>query len=429
MNVASNRSGRGLTAMVFLFVVGSVAFGQATQLGGPTDTKKVLLFNMLQGTEAVNRKTVGAAAKYYAYRATWPANVIEPEKVARDLDDVITQIMNSKNFNKARTREIDDFIKVFGEELVVAMKEVTDLPVIENSRSQISAGQMFVPLARLQTDAVDNYFSDLVKFQGNERKGHDVVRFWALRGMREMFPVKAWGEPVGIFELDKKSNIARKAADLARVKALSEFILRPAPTTTTSEEQLAAFHYLRRDAIETLSHAGYPAVNALKPGPAQKNAKVEGEIALVLMKVLVPGALNPDSTPLERAEAGIGLCQMKMVELYDPTPTYYFMGRSLIDLGRYAAENPKGTHGKVLSKRWELAIKELRAGATKESQARAAEFERKSVSVLAAIATGGDPKHLNELEIIVNKWAPPAAPIVLFDKRIESTPIVDWKGP
>ena len=191
---------------------------------------------------------------------------------------------------------------------------------------------------------------------------------------------------------------------------------------------MAAFHYLRREAIETLSYGGYPAVNALKPAANKKDAKVEGEIALVLMKVLVPGAITPEANTLERTEAAIGLCQMKMVDLYDPAPTYYFMGRGLVDLGRFVAANPKSTHAKVLSKRWELAIRELRSGAPRELQAKAAEFEKKSASVLTSIAAGGAINALNELETLVDAWAPPPGPITLFKKTIESTPI-EWKGP
>jgi hypothetical protein len=117
-----------------------------------------------------------------------------------------------------------------------------------------------------------------------------------------------------------------------------------------------------------------------------------------------------------------------MLELYDPTPTYYFMGKGFVDLGRFVAANPKGAPVKVLSKRWELAIKELRASAPKESQARAIDFEEKSAQIWKAMANGSDLKNLNDLETLVNKWAPPPGPIVLFKNAIESTPI-EWKGP
>ena len=133
------------------------------------------------------------------------------------------------------------------------------------------------------------------------------------------------------------------------MQALTDFIFRPAPKTAKPEE-LEAYRFLRREAIESLGLAGAPAVAAVK-FQVQKIDTVEGPIAPILLRVLMPGGLTPEASLAERNEAALALCSLKPLDKYDPAPTYYFINQTLFDLCRDYSEDFSNIGGGAKSQR------------------------------------------------------------------------------
>ena len=143
---------------------------------------------------------------------------------------------------------------------------------------------------------------------------------------------------------------------------MTRFILRPEPTPP-NPDTLEAYRYIRREAIETLAKGGWPAVNSYRENVG---SKVEGPIALTLMKVLVPGNMKPTPTLAERNEAALGLCQLKGTATYEGKVTLPYIAETLIELNKtYAEDLPNIKEGKarfawkIEGARWKKALEVL----------------------------------------------------------------------
>jgi len=260
---------------------------------------------------------------------------------------------------------------------------------------------------------------------------HDLIKLGAIKALRKFMPVDGWGEantdPTLLYD---KIKIARKKGDLERVEALTQFILRPPPAMANSEE-LEAYRFLRREAIETLGEARAPAVAAFV---LKKQGEVEWPIAPVLLRVLIPGAMTPEPNLYERNEAALGLCNMKSFDLYEPGPTYYFINKTFFELAKDFSEDftniaagdkrklPTTFPWKHTSKAWDAGLKNLSAvAADKADKKKADTIFRNAQEIMARMF---DHKSNINANIVAPdpQWAPPAE-FKLFKLAIQSAPL------
>jgi hypothetical protein len=197
-----------------------------------------------------------------------------------------------------------------------------------------------------------------------------------------------------------------------------------------NSEELEAYRFLRREAIETLGEARAPAVAAFV---LKKQGEVEGPIAPVLLRVLIPGAMTPEPNLHERNEAALGLCNMKSFDLYEPEKTYYFINKTFFELAKDFSEDftniaagdkrkmPTTFPWKYTSKAWEAGLKNLIAAADKSDKKKAQTIDTNAREILARML---DHKQNINANIVAPdpQWAPPAE-FWLFKRAITSAPL------
>jgi hypothetical protein len=447
---------RGLAALVLVTATSvSVSFGQGgrQQLGNSEVIEKAykaIKFSFLQqanGGKQPEAADLDLAAKFFVYRMTWDDALTA--KAVFEFNDLIEK----ETVGRAILGKVNDTTKFksdFTKALVVRFRELTDLPLLDNARSILHGAQMFTGLAKMQQEEAGVYLQELIDDKKNP-PGQDAIRVYALRALGEMLPVSAWGEPAGNFVFGSKTNLAKKERDLARIDVLNRFILRPAPTAP-DPETLEAHRYLRREAIECLAKGGWPAVDSYRDNAA---SKADGQIALTLMKVLVPGSLNPPPTLAERNEAALGLCSIKGTATYDGRATLPFIAATLIELNKtYAEDLPNIKMGqahfgwKIEGARWKKALDLLvdpvngPFSKDKAGLALAEAFEGKAKGEMASDAIGAWLKHntaINTLKIegFMNANLPKgpisifkdvASPTLNFGGKLENAMIVPRGG-
>lgn len=418
-------------AIVSSIWVGISVLGVAQPPGNTSKIEKDFRDNKGKLTDAANsgKKTsievMDAGAQYFTYRVMWHD--------ASGSDSAVSHIKQFEAFIKlalAGKATDPSFANAFSPVLVARFKEMTDLPVVDNARPLVHLTQMMPTLAKLHDDTVNRYLLDLLDPKAGK---HDLIKLGAIKALREFMPVDGWGDTsIESSLLQDKIKMARKSADKERIAALTQFILRP-PTGLTKSEELEAFRYLRREAIETLAEAKAPAVAAFV---LKGKGEVEGPIASVLLGVLMPG-MNPETNLYERNEAALGLANMKAFELYNPAPAYYFINKTLYELAQDFSNDfanikedekrkiPTTFPWKVTAKRWEAGLRQLVASADKSNKKKAEQIESNARPVLGRMFDQKANVDANVVAPIVS-MAPPAE-FSLFKSTIKSEPL-KWDG-
>lgn len=412
----------------------------------------------IEGKEPpADASVLDTAAKYYAYRFTWTAlheAKVDPGKMdafqlhAKEFADHIKTI----NFWREKNANLP-FVDKYAPVLVAHFKELTNLPTVENSKSLIHGLQSLPVLARLPHDSVSKFLYQLVD---EKSKSHDLVKLYAIRAIRELpspgervdarlFDPKSanydhrpgvicpWDQGVNGPMLTDKVRLARKALDLERVDVLTKFILRPMPSKQPGPGEEDAYRYLRREAIETLGQSGYPAVSAYTLGG---KAELEGQIAPVLLKVFTEN-LDPPADLAGRVEAAIALCNMAPMAHYDPAPAQFFIGSTLVELGKeYNTDYPNikaGEKGadkrplptvfpwKIVAKRFDQGLKDQKLANPNDKRAVALEVGGRAVADGMYLY-----KPLNapvaDLNSQIGAWKP-AAEFRVFKAQLKSEPL------
>ena len=278
-----------------------------------------------KGDEAVAK----AAAEWFLFRITHKSAYDQAEVHKTFAAEVATawekKLGGQANDNR---KYINSY---FGPALVASMKEVmTRNPPAKEASTAIHAAMMLPTMARFKADPVGAYLADLI--DNKDGTTHDIVRLYALKGMREYLPIFSFYDD---YEIDGKlSNLnavlAKKPHDIKNIDALVKFIERPVSVAGMTKEEIDAVRYLRREAIITLAQVGAPAVSAIK-----KLKKVEGPVAPTLLKVLVKGkgGLQPPASLSEKIEAAHGLCYMKHANMpeYNPDVAAYLIGQTVVE--------------------------------------------------------------------------------------------------
>ena len=313
------------------------------------------LFDGTTQPGAADKKFAEAAAQWYVYRITHKTVLGNPVLLARvytDLDNAVKNAMDKDRQVKNRA-----FMNLFSGALVASMKEALAANININPTVVVHAGMMLPTMAKLKQDSISDYLMGLV----SDEKSEDVIRLYALKGLKETMPIRTQLEEE---DFTDKAFVARKNRDVKAVETLTKYIERPVKIDGLPYEEVEAIRYLRREAIISLAHAGAPAVLALK-----KPEKKEGLLAPTLLRVLSKDGLEPPASLQEKIEAALGLCAMKYPNMpeYEPAVAIYLIGRTLDEvIGEYKLDYKNfvaaGAGRKLPRIAWKTESKRLDAG-------------------------------------------------------------------
>jgi hypothetical protein len=298
--------------------------------------------------------------------------------------------------NKKKNRE---FVKQFTPFLLKAYDTLFDQKFHDYRQPIINVAPTLVWAAHMRGDGIGYYLAAILTDQKKNR--HDVIKYYAAKAMREFFPV----EPTEKGAILAGFQARRKDRELQMVDALTKFIERPA--AANSEDEEAAYHYLRREAIESLAFAQTPTVVFDK-------GKVDCPIAPLLFRILSPKSdLKPAPNLAEKLEAAIGACEIKYKDIpdYQPELQPYLVGLFLheyfIEYNKDLAEikgdtrKPARMTWKIHSKRLELALGDMvkRAKGQAGVEKNAKLLESAAVPMLGSMQ-GKEYKQINQQELL-----------------------------
>ncbi len=285
------------------------------------------LTNLLSGADKytpADKDVSKTAAELFVYQFTWrdyyrPKPLRTPQQLLRDFHDRMKQAGELAPGNRV-------FMDVFSRDLIDAVKyAMKSLKVAEQRQQCVNIAQMLSMLALCKNEQVGDFLTEVVA----DSKQHPLYRFYAVRGLREFFPVY---QVTGKDDLTSKIVQDKRARALQRVGAVQAYIFQKWEFTPGVKEELDAVIYQRREGVRTLAQAEVPAVEV------EKNAlgaaiKVEGAVAVSLMKVLMKDGLTPPASLAERAEAAIGVCKLKVQnqDVYRSDLAVVLVGQLLLD--------------------------------------------------------------------------------------------------
>ena len=390
---------RGFSLFLVLFAVPGIGWGQG-QLGTVEGLKKAFSDtnkrrDQLHSGEATPVKgdanVAEAIANYYLYRIT---HVTErPEKVQEEFSKAVDSAMEKRA--KSNRAYVEGY---FAPALAKSMTEVLNRDFKADRSAVIHAAMMLPALGRLKADATNDLLIALVK------NGNDVVRLYALKGLRETMPITPQPLEVVLDFKDAAQNQKRNR-DTLHVDSLARYIQTPIPVSGMRDEEVAAVRYIRREAIISLARAGSPAVLA-RPIKLGKKADPDGPVAPALLMVLA-GNVKPGPSLQEKVEAVVGLCNLKYPEMpeYDPSVATFLIGQTMLE---FTAEYSKdlanfgvgGAKKELPYLAWKTEAKRLKASlgeytkTTKTKQA--TELQAYSEPILEAV---GDYKTPNAAKV------------------------------
>jgi len=215
--------------------------------------------------------------------------------IVRNLGEVIIDPLNPRrtiNQNQA------EFVVTFGKEMTpellkhIGTKEKAGSPEI---LVRVNAARMLSILARSGYDGVADAAVDILKNPDQI----DAVKLYALKALKHLFAVPNRERPErSVFSGPDGSDREAKA-----IVALIDFVARkPAMTTDTPKNEVDAYRYLRREAVEALGLVRKPIVRG-----QGLNAQVIAEPALWLLRVAnADKNLVPSPSLSERVEGLVG---------------------------------------------------------------------------------------------------------------------------
>lgn len=337
--------GRYLAGFVLM---GLMVAGAAAQPGAAKRLDAVRLdggensaFNALRDgrtdVKGENKALLEKAARWYVNRLTHVEVQTRSQEGTAAVDtmsDVVTQAMRQipdlKRLPKASAQSDRQrrFVQEFSKPLVTAIEEVLQHP---QWIARINAARI---LARLGESGLEELTDPLAKAVSDKQQ-IDGVKLYAAKGLKEVF------ESVPQFK-----DPAREAQG---VQALVAFIQRPPNWSTgpSAEQEAAAFHYIRRAAIEALAASRVPAIVLDK--------KVTGRPAFDLLRIVAREEIKPVPTLSEQVEAAIGLMQMqsKRYDNYQPDYAAFHLGYFLVDyVGKYNEDRQK--ESTIRSEPWKI---------------------------------------------------------------------------
>ncbi len=296
------------------------------------------------------REAARAAARYQVLRYRVADIVKDPTAAGKILKEFssfehFAPVLNFQDKNQ-------EFLPIYIEELLICFEKLLPLN-IDNPQDRlviVNYVQMFPWVARTRQEKVGDFLVGLIPDK-KDQELHDVVKLYALKGLAEFGPARA----ITLNDLDKAKKIPKKleskrAADLARVRALENFLVRPIPKNMEeaikekpfeAQAYLEAYRFVRRECIRALAAVEIPAVD-MRP------RNIHGAAVYSLLRVLPPDSwhtkadnkngLYPLPSLTERLEAALGILNLKFDSaktdpsgLYRPELGIYLAGLFLAD--------------------------------------------------------------------------------------------------
>lgn len=365
-----------LSGMV-LFVAGWVVLaargqGEDAQQLGSSDTLPKL-YKAIQGdlrklvrgdkdapTGKKAEEVMDIAAQWFAYRPTWTASK-EPKNAAAIVDEFYNDVLKEalQPFYQKTNKE---FTSKFGVYAAKRFKELFDKKFSAFPIGQLNAAQMLPLLAQMKQEEV----ADLLVEISTNKKQHESVRLYALKGLREFFPLKEVSKvDIDADDKNKPALLLRKKRNDERVRALLDYIERTWP----GDMEPDVVRFIRREAITSLAQAGLAyTYMEMQKGSKDKAQVIEGPVAYGLLRVLVRGkaGLDPEPSTQERIEAILGVCKIKAAEqpAFDAEQAVMLVGVGLHDVFKdYKNEYVKITSEKLIPKvYWRKSAERLKQG-------------------------------------------------------------------
>jgi len=279
------------------------------------------------------------------------------------------------------------YMKAFTKPLLVEIKPVLRNPEII---AEVNAARILAYLGKAgQEDAVDL----MLEILDPAKQYHDAVKFWALRGLTDLFAVV-------------RPKPQKREQDA--IQALLDFVnQKPALPPRATREEVAAVRYLRRQAIRALGQTRFPAGEGGKP-----------PTALVLLRVARKEGFTPEPSASEQVEAAIGVCELKSKLYSDYQPAYAahqiagfvvdFTDAYNSDLQNTTDKRPPSEPWKYHAARLIKALEALRAD-TLERDKYVLEATRRATNVLRQIVEGTSSVESSNLSRWVSQNPPPEA--------------------
>jgi hypothetical protein len=285
--------------------------------------------------------------------------------------------------------------------------------VLQNDRAiaRINGARILARLANAGQEEV----GDLLAATLNDPNQLEAVKFYAARGMGNMF---AWTRG------ENRIRIKDEERERRCIQALLDFYNRkPTLSASAAPEELAAVHYVRREALHALGETRHPAVISKK----EPKATPASGTAWLLARVLRKDGIEPPPDIAEQVEAAVALCQLEAEPMPDYQADYAVthLGRFLVEYSQRVLED-RGE--KFRKEPWNLhtarllqALDDLRNNTRRILQVGpyVGKFVDQARPLLERLEKPGDPR-ATALDIWLNQNPPPNKTIY---KSVESSVI------
>jgi hypothetical protein len=310
--------------------------GNRDKLEKPTKEQRDAWNALVKGDRAYagsekDKEVIDTAAQLFAYRVTWTWYHDEPSK----MDQLYKEFDGALTTAQKNRYKVEKFLDAYAKQLMGYLKEV-----MQNDRAiaRVNAARMLARLAAVGVEDVGDVLAETLQ----DPKQLDAVKLYVLKGFQAYFN-QTRGEKFNL-------RIRNEEREQRCLQALLAFLQRkpseellaflnrkqtddePSPEEEAAlrplREQVAAFHYVRREAVKALGETR-------KPGFMGKDKRLlpETRTALELLKFLRHDGYTPPADLTEQIEAAVAVCQLEAKELtiYQPDYAAAQIGWFLID--------------------------------------------------------------------------------------------------
>jgi hypothetical protein len=269
-------------------------------------------------TSPAGKALIEKAAKWYTHRLTWvehqesvaegavrkPLNVMQ--EAFEQILDPLRLPQGQTQLNKIQQAYMDEMAK----QMVVHLQDV-----LNNRRviARVNAGRLLARLAEAGREEAIDVCLEILK----DAEQHPAVKLYALRALKEWFDLTHRPNPV----------VHKREKETACTLALIDFLSRsPELPADLSLPEAQALLWVRREGVRALALTRSPAV-------VNKEKKIEGPTALVLLRYLRKDGIKPEPRLDEQLEAAIGICRMQTKLFVDYQADYalHHVGHFIVD--------------------------------------------------------------------------------------------------
>jgi GGDEF domain-containing protein len=256
----------------------------------------------------------------------YPVTFIEKQNAFEGMSKVVSEfelaLNDFPNAVKKYNAKNDKVREKFLERATEHLKEVLTNPRLI---ARVNGAEMLALVAKAGYEDAAEVLLEVIK----DDKQSDAVRYWAYRGLYELFRQANREEP----------TLKNKAREAECILALGKAIDRKGPMAGP-REVIEGARVLRREAVRALAATRYPVL-------ADKDGKnVKGYPALMLLRLVAqPGSYQPPLRLDEQVEAAIGLTRLLTKGFPDYQPDYaaWHVGRFIV---RFAEEYQRAREAK-----------------------------------------------------------------------------------